>query len=486
MDTENVVVTKQDRKYKTLVTDIGNKKMTNAILNGKKVNVVMAAVGDGGGSYYLPTADMTALVHEVWRGAIASKEINSKSSNMVDVKFVLPGTVGGFTAREASLIDDEGDMIAVCNLPDTEKAAIEDGIAAALTILMHIVMTNSDALTFTLDPTTDTASAVCVAFTIPHEAWQSTTGAEDDESGGTYPCRADVVCDEATAMHTPIATLDKACLAAAKACELCPTVETARGVLRFWAMKVPDGELTGSVLLVGQGGGGKSGDGSYTLPTATPFRLGGVKVGDGLTVDNEGKLSVDAANTEETTGALNEVFGAEDGPGHGNGVQRLHQQLQGIQLLLRVLHRHGPALHEGGLVGSGQLAGDQLRLGHGGQAHGRLLRQDVPLAAGAGAMKIHSVTGFVRHMVHGHTIGGTVTVGHGQGGIGGVTQHLPGKGGVTFLVFSAHRMHGLSSLSLFRPAGRSIRFHHIMGRPSSFSNRGSIPSSTWPAFWHIS
>lgn len=124
MDTENVVVTKQDRKYKTLVTDIGKEKMTNAILNGKKVNVVMAAVGDGGGSYYLPTADMTALVHEVWRGAIASKEINSKSSNMVDVKFVLPGTVGGFTAREAALIDDEGDMIAVCNLPDTEKAAI--------------------------------------------------------------------------------------------------------------------------------------------------------------------------------------------------------------------------------------------------------------------------------------------------------------------------------------------------------------------------
>ena len=195
MDTENVVVTKQDRKYKTLVTDIGKEKMTNAILNGKKVNVVMAAVGDGGGSYYLPTADMTALVHEVWRGAIASKEINSKSSNMVDVKFVLPGTVGGFTAREAALIDDEGDMIAVCNLPDTEKAAIEDGIAAALTILMHIVMTNSDALTFTLDPTTDTASAVCVAFTIPHEAWQSAGGAEDDEGGGTYPCRADVVCD---------------------------------------------------------------------------------------------------------------------------------------------------------------------------------------------------------------------------------------------------------------------------------------------------
>ena len=142
-----------------------------------------------------------------------------------------------------------------------------------------------------------------MAFTIPHEAWQSAGGAEDDEGGGTYPCRADVVCDEATAMHTPIATLDKACLAAAKACELCPTVETASGVLRFWAMKVPDGELTGSVLLVGQGGGGKSGDGSYTLPTATPFRLGGVKVGDGLTVDNEGKL-INMAKARGRNGAI--------------------------------------------------------------------------------------------------------------------------------------------------------------------------------------
>ena len=46
MDTENVVVTKQDRKYKTLVTDIGKEKMTNAILNGKKVNVVRATAAE--------------------------------------------------------------------------------------------------------------------------------------------------------------------------------------------------------------------------------------------------------------------------------------------------------------------------------------------------------------------------------------------------------------------------------------------------------
>lgn len=86
-----------------------------------------------------------------------------------------------------------------------------------------------------------------------------------------------------------------------------------KGAVRFWAAKQPDGEMAGNVLLVGQGGGGKNGDGSYSLPTATPYRLGGVKVGDGLTVDNDGTLSVDAANTEETTSALNEVFDAGDG-----------------------------------------------------------------------------------------------------------------------------------------------------------------------------
>lgn len=304
MDTENVVVSKQDRRYKTLVTDVGNQKMMDAVLNGTKVDIVAAAVGDGGGSYYVPTADMTALVGEVWRGAIASKEVNSKSPNMLDVKVVLPGNVGGFTVRECGIFDDEGDMLAVCNVPDTEKAVIEDGISAALTILMHIVMTNSDALSFTLDPSIDTASAIKTALTIPCEAWQPT---EPGEASGAYPMYVEVACVEATAAHTPIVTLDIDSLAAAKACELCPTAEAVSGTLRFWAMAQPESDLTGSVLLMGQGGGG-SGDGSYTLPVATAYRLGGVKVGDGLVVDQEGTLSVDAANTEETTEALNEVF----------------------------------------------------------------------------------------------------------------------------------------------------------------------------------
>lgn len=156
---EGIVTVKDSRKYKTLVTDIGNAKIANAALNGEKVNIVAAAVGDGGGAYYVPTSDMTALVNEVWRGDIANKEINAASANMIDVKIVLDGTVGGFTVREIGLLDTDGDLIAVCNTPDTEKAVILDGIAATLTLIMHVVFTNVDVVEFTVDPSVDNVSA---------------------------------------------------------------------------------------------------------------------------------------------------------------------------------------------------------------------------------------------------------------------------------------------------------------------------------------
>lgn len=326
MDFENAIVTTEGKKYKTVVTDIGNAKMVLAALHGEKVNVVAAVAGDGGGSYYIPTADMTAIKNEVWRGPIAGMEVNHTSPNMLDVKVVLPGKAGGFTVRECGVVDDDGDLIAVCNLPDTEKVVVEDGVAGTLTILMHIVLTDGDNLNFTVDPTIDTASAVNVAFTIERDAWQS-AGMDEEEGAGDYPYRADAVCDAATALHIPVVTLDKGSLGAARACELCPTAETLAGALRFWSKKVPDGDIRGTVLLVTQGGGSSGGEGGgsgYTLPTATEFRLGGVKIGDGVKVQEDGTVSVDGESFVEEVAApdgdvkemLDTVFGGETAEGN--------------------------------------------------------------------------------------------------------------------------------------------------------------------------
>ena len=54
--------------------------------------------------------------------------------------------------------------------------------------------------------------------------------------------------------------------------------------------------------------GGGGGGGSYTLPTATANRLGGVKVGSGLTVENDGTLNV-SGGTYELPVATDQVLG---------------------------------------------------------------------------------------------------------------------------------------------------------------------------------
>ena len=110
-----------ENKYGSIVTDVGIQLVTEAVMEGQKVNITTLAVGDGGGSYYKPNSTMTALKGEKWRGKVNRVEVNEKSPNMIDVVAVVPSDVGGWTIREMGVFDDaeEPNMIAVCNTPDT-------------------------------------------------------------------------------------------------------------------------------------------------------------------------------------------------------------------------------------------------------------------------------------------------------------------------------------------------------------------------------
>lgn len=158
MAANEIIISSDSRPYKSLITDIGNAKMARAVLEGQKVNVVKMRLGDGGGAYYMPTSDAVDLVNQVWEGEIASKTINEASPNIIAVKTVIPSSVGGFTVREAGLFDDEGDMIAVCNMPDIGKATLPEGISTSIDIVMNILLTNVDAVDFVINPTLDPAS----------------------------------------------------------------------------------------------------------------------------------------------------------------------------------------------------------------------------------------------------------------------------------------------------------------------------------------
>lgn len=118
-----------EKTYGTVITSSGAALIAACILNGTKLPITDAAVGDGDGAYYQPTVDQTELKNKKWEGEIASATISTTTANMIDVKIIVPADVGGFIVREAAIYSEDGTMIAVCNTPDTEKVAIEIGRA---------------------------------------------------------------------------------------------------------------------------------------------------------------------------------------------------------------------------------------------------------------------------------------------------------------------------------------------------------------------
>lgn len=148
----------QVKQYGTKVTTLGASRITACILAGTKLKITQAAAGDGGGGYYVPTVDQTELVAELWRGPIVSAVQNPAVPNMLDVKIVIDDSVGNFVCREMGLFSEDGELIAICNTPDTEKVAISQGVSGKLTMVMHIVVADASILEFVINPALDTVS----------------------------------------------------------------------------------------------------------------------------------------------------------------------------------------------------------------------------------------------------------------------------------------------------------------------------------------
>lgn len=153
-----VTVQESGKKYGAVVTDLGNELMAQAVAEGKKVKITEFAVGDGGGEYYSPTTEMTTLKNEQWRGAINSCEISTEAKNILEITAVCPGTIGGFTIREMAVFDENGNMIAVCNCPDTPKVTITDGVVNEMHLMMEVALINGDSVELLIDPNIVTAT----------------------------------------------------------------------------------------------------------------------------------------------------------------------------------------------------------------------------------------------------------------------------------------------------------------------------------------
>ncbi|MFU2315959.1 phage tail protein [Rahnella sp. PCH160] len=140
-------------KFKSLVTALGQARIASAIASGKDVNITQLAVGDGNGSATTPSTSQTALVHETYRLPLNSIKTDNKNANWIIAEAIIPASVGGFWMREMGLFSSEGELIAVSNMADSYKPTLEEGSGRTQTLRMVITVTDTDAVTLTIDDT---------------------------------------------------------------------------------------------------------------------------------------------------------------------------------------------------------------------------------------------------------------------------------------------------------------------------------------------
>ncbi|EFH5554762.1 phage tail protein, partial [Escherichia coli] len=142
------------RKFKTVITDTGAKKLAQAAApDGNPVRLTHMAVGDGGGTLPTPDSKQTRLVHEVWRHTVNRVILDATHQNRIIAELVIPPETGGFWIREIGVFDEHGDLIAVGNTAESYKPAVAEGSGRAQTFRTILTVSSTATVALTVDNT---------------------------------------------------------------------------------------------------------------------------------------------------------------------------------------------------------------------------------------------------------------------------------------------------------------------------------------------
>ncbi|GAB7215772.1 hypothetical protein OS42_23830 [Dickeya oryzae] len=92
------------------------------------------------------------------RAAINSLSIDPTNANQIIVEQVIPENEGGFWLREIGLYDDDDNLIAVANCPETYKPQLQEGSGRVQTVRMILAVSQVDAVSLKIDPAVVLAS----------------------------------------------------------------------------------------------------------------------------------------------------------------------------------------------------------------------------------------------------------------------------------------------------------------------------------------
>ncbi|EOA7776851.1 tail fiber protein [Escherichia coli] len=142
------------RKFKTIITDTGAKKLAQAAApDGKPVRLTHMAVGDGGGTLPTPDSKQTRLVREVWRHTVNRVFLDATHQNRIIAELAIPPETGGFWIREIGVFDEHGDLIAVGNTAESYKPAVAEGSSRAQTFRTILTVSSTATVALTVDNT---------------------------------------------------------------------------------------------------------------------------------------------------------------------------------------------------------------------------------------------------------------------------------------------------------------------------------------------
>ncbi|RUM51125.1 MAG: hypothetical protein DSY47_00110 [Hydrogenothermus sp.] len=167
-----------NEQYYTILTSYGKQALANAQASGTAVNLVEFAVGDGNGSYYAPNETQTALKNEVYRASINRITTDPDNPNWIVIEGIIPADQGGFTIREIGIFDDQNNLVAIGNYPETYKPVLSQGSGNDMYIRFIMEVENVDSVQLKIDPAIVLASRKYVDDEITAHDTSSTAHAD--------------------------------------------------------------------------------------------------------------------------------------------------------------------------------------------------------------------------------------------------------------------------------------------------------------------
>ncbi|MNG58052.1 Phage tail fiber repeat protein [compost metagenome] len=141
-----------EKKFLTLITPAGAERLANAAVTGAPVAIAAMAVGDGGGLLSLPDLTRVGLVREQYRAELNKLVIADADASVIEAEMIMPPQIGGFWLRELALYADDGECIAVGNMPETYKPLLVEGSGRFQVIRVQLKVSSTADVALIADP----------------------------------------------------------------------------------------------------------------------------------------------------------------------------------------------------------------------------------------------------------------------------------------------------------------------------------------------